>query len=235
MEQVSYARLQDISTFGAAIDINGTASLSMNQGNREGSLSMRAKIIRNRGMVFSLYPLAIVEAARIYVLPDVILLYDLINKNRVEISYAQLSNRIGGDVSYQDLQDILVGEASMIGHTEQKTIAGKGSIIKLTRPSSQEVLYHLSPQGSLMRIEIPDTRFASPLQIKYTQWTARQLPKEVWFLLPPTMESKKSGASFLSFSYQSCKVLTANDTDVMRMPKGAFSTISLDDLLDLFL
>lgn len=89
--------------------VNGHVTLDDHQAQTRVSSKINLFVAPGRGILFSIRPMAFVEAARVYLLPEEILFQDRINKLYIKLSYEELSEKLGGEVSYSFLERIFFG------------------------------------------------------------------------------------------------------------------------------
>ena len=201
------------------------------------------EIERDGGIRVSLRPVSFVEAARIYILPQEILLFDRIHSYKTSLSYGYLSDIIGFNITYTDVQDLLLGEfhstpsrtVSALNADEADihtggghSIAADGGIKVIPAPGS-ELFYRVGRTTGILNVAFYGTDPAVQLAIRYDRSAADRIPR----LVEGSFAQSGKGTHRGSLRIRSAEPLFSAP-GVHTLPSGRFDFVSPEELFNAF-
>lgn len=91
--------------------LKGSLQAELLIGKENYSSKVNATIVRGQGIYWSVVPFPLIEAARVWFLPEGVTAIDKLHGRYAEVSYAELSTLIGFNVQYDDVERLLLGKA----------------------------------------------------------------------------------------------------------------------------
>ncbi len=137
--------------------IRATLQGRLSLGTREMSSRINLHARRGEGIRLSAVPFPLIEAARVWFTPEGITLVDLLGKRYAEADYATLSNLLGFELTYDQVEALLLGQVFTPGEgTSPRALsrlaykAGDDGGHQLSgRVSGREYQFELDSQGIL--------------------------------------------------------------------------------------
>lgn len=210
---------------------------SSNSSIRAGEINLGSRVdwdvTPGQGIFLSLRPVVFVEAARGYLTPSSVELYDLMGKRKVEVSYDDLSRELGIRVDYPLLESFLLGQIIAESASSKFSLQSQDQDqdirqVHSLRLDGAEILYQISD------LCIDHTLFSSPkkedlIEISYSRDKSRPMPSSqtVW-------KRKGKNKATLDIQIESYRSISLEESRLNSRPRGSYSTISLQELKNLF-
>lgn len=199
---------------------------------------------RGKGLRLSLQPFPLIEAARLWVTPEGLVLLDLINGVYTKVSYTDLGERLGFVPSYDQLESLILGQIfspsgqPLLDILDRLTIKsgadGSLSLGESEPRGSYELM--LSPKtrqpiGFSLRDKQGRVRFASKYSGVQTLGAHTLLPERTSLhLYAPNGEQTKE-LGLLELEFQKVGEGNSDPSSIMPQIKPSYERLSLDQIL----
>ena len=104
-----FAAIQSPPAYGPML--KGSMEVELLIGKENYSSKVNATIVRGQGIYWSVVPFPLIEAARVWFLPEGVTAIDKLHGRYAEVTYSELSALIGFTVQYDDVERLLLGKA----------------------------------------------------------------------------------------------------------------------------
>lgn len=219
-----------------------TLSAEIAVGNRSFSSRVNMQAANGQGIRLSVVPFPLIEAVRVWFTPQEITIVDLINGRYVQEDYTTLSDLLGFNVSYGQLEALFLAKVFAPGHgADLSSLAmltykaqADGGASLTGRLRALDYQFDLNPDRLLMLMSVLSNRSVRVFESRYTYSAetdhATKLPEESRYTLYGSMGAKERGT--LSLQWRRVEWLDSSATlQLTPMLKSKYQRISMDQVL----
>jgi hypothetical protein len=239
------AAIQSDPAYGPVL--KGSLQAELLIGKENYSSKVNATIVRGQGIYWSVIPFPLIEAARVWFLPEGVTAIDKLHGRYAEVSYTELSALIGFSVQYDDVERLLLGKAFFPAGSRgarggsfsygRTSDGGTDAEASLSIPrGSASGAYHLrwlldaQQQPTSFTVRQAGSQGKPVFSLSYTQTEASRTRH---FAERTQLFLGQASRPALSIDWGKLRTYTGEQPDLTPRIKGSYQRITLTELIKL--
>lgn len=240
-----FAAIQSDPAYGPML--KGSLQAELLIGKENYSSKVNATIVRGQGIYWSVVPFPLIEAARVWFLPEGVTAIDKLHGRYAEVSYTELSALIGFSVQYDDVERLLLGKAFFPAGSRgarggsfsygRTSDGGTDAEASLSIPrGSASGAYHLrwlldaQQQPTSFTVRQAGSQGKPVFSLSYTQTEASRTRH---FAERTQLFLGQASRPALSIDWGKLRTYTGEQPDLTPRIKGSYQRITLTELIKL--